>query len=166
MLVNSSWWKVVKTQAAWMKVKMWRQSQAGNQAPSDGSWFRKGCLIEGAMQAEGTWDVRQRQTYTVWPHLNVGSRSQQTSAHSKKQPTQIQASPGGASGEESASRRKRRKRRRRRKRHRLDPRVGKTPWRRKWQPTPVLSPGESHGQRSLLGYSPRGHKESDTTELA
>ena len=38
------------------------------------------------------------------------------------------------------------------------------PWRRKWQPTPVSLPGESHGQRSLVGYSPRGRKESDTTE--
>ena len=37
-------------------------------------------------------------------------------------------------------------------------------WRRKWQPTPVFLPGESHGQRSLGGYSPRGRKESDTTE--
>ena len=35
--------------------------------------------------------------------------------------------------------------------------------RRKWQPTPVFLPGESHGQRSLEGYSLRGHKESDTT---
>ena len=37
-------------------------------------------------------------------------------------------------------------------------------WRRKWQPTPVFLPGESHGQRSLVGYSPWGCKESDTTE--
>ena len=37
-------------------------------------------------------------------------------------------------------------------------------WRRKWQPTPVFLPGESHGWRSLIGYSPLGHKESDTTE--
>ena len=37
-------------------------------------------------------------------------------------------------------------------------------WRRKWQPTPVLLPGESHGQRSLVGCSPWGHTESDTTE--
>ena len=36
--------------------------------------------------------------------------------------------------------------------------------RRKWQPTPVLLPGESHGGRSLVGYSPWGHKELDTTE--
>ena len=38
------------------------------------------------------------------------------------------------------------------KRHRFNPWVGKIPWRRKWQPTPVLLPGESHGQRSLEGY--------------
>ena len=37
-------------------------------------------------------------------------------------------------------------------------------WRREWLPTPVLLPGESHGQRSLAGYNPWGHKESDTTE--
>ena len=42
--------------------------------------------------------------------------------------------------------------------------VRKIPWRRKWQPTPVFLPGESHGQRSLVGYSPWGDKESDTTE--
>ena len=38
------------------------------------------------------------------------------------------------------------------------------PWRRKWKPAPVFLPGKFHGQRSLVGYSPRGHKESDTTE--
>ena len=50
------------------------------------------------------------------------------------------------------------------RRHRFHPGVGKNPWRRKWQPTPVFLPGESHGQRSLAGYSPWDHKESDTTE--
>ena len=44
--------------------------------------------------------------------------------------------------------------------------VGKIPWRRKWQPTPVFLPGESHRQRSLVGYSPGGRKESDATEHA
>ena len=38
------------------------------------------------------------------------------------------------------------------------------PWRRKWQSTPVFLPGESHGQSSLAGYSPWGHKVSDMTE--
>ena len=37
-------------------------------------------------------------------------------------------------------------------------------WRRKWQPISVFLPGEYHGWRSLVGYSPQGHKESDTTE--
>ena len=46
----------------------------------------------------------------------------------------------------------------------LDPWVGKIPWRRKWQPAPVFLPGEAHRWRSLVGYSPRGRKESDMTE--
>ena len=37
-------------------------------------------------------------------------------------------------------------------------RVGKIPWRRKWQPTPVLLPGKSHGEKNLVGYSACGHK--------
>ena len=53
---------------------------------------------------------------------------------------------------------------RRRKRCGFGPWVRKILWRRKWQPTPVFLPGESHGQRSLAGYSPWGHKEWDTTE--
>ena len=50
------------------------------------------------------------------------------------------------------------------KRHRFDPWVGKIPWRRAWQPTAVFLTGESHGQRSLVGYSPWGHKKLDITE--
>ena len=45
-----------------------------------------------------------------------------------------------------------------------DPWVGKVSWRREWQPTPVFLPGEFHGQRSLVGYSPWGHTELDMTE--
>ena len=41
---------------------------------------------------------------------------------------------------------------------------GKIPWRKKWQPIPVFSPGKSHEQRSTVGYNPWGHKKSDTTE--
>ena len=44
------------------------------------------------------------------------------------------------------------------------PGSGRFPWRKKWQPTPVLLPGKSHGQRSLMGQSPWGCKESDTTQ--
>ena len=50
------------------------------------------------------------------------------------------------------------------KRPGFEPSVGKIPWRRKWQSTPGLLPGKSHGQRSLVDYSPWGRKESDTTE--
>ena len=49
-------------------------------------------------------------------------------------------------------------------RFRFHPWVGKMPWRRTWQPTAVILPGESHGQRSPVGYSPWGHKELDTTD--
>ena len=42
--------------------------------------------------------------------------------------------------------------------------VGRIPWRRKWQPTPVFLPGEFHGCRGLVGYSPWSRKESDTIE--
>ena len=53
---------------------------------------------------------------------------------------------------------------RRCKGHEFDPWVGKIPWRRKWQSTPVFLPRKFHGQRSLVGYSAWGHKELDVTE--
>ena len=46
----------------------------------------------------------------------------------------------------------------------FDPWEGKIPWRRKWQPTPVFLSGKCYGQKSLMGCSPRGCKDSDTTE--
>ena len=46
----------------------------------------------------------------------------------------------------------------------FSPWLGKIPWRKEWQPTPVFFPGEFHGQRSLVDYSPWGHKELDMTE--
>ena len=53
---------------------------------------------------------------------------------------------------------------RNRRRLGFNPWVGKIPWRRKWQPTPLFLPGESQGQRSPAGSIPKGWKESDTTE--
>ena len=53
---------------------------------------------------------------------------------------------------------------RRQKGHGFDPWVRKTPDRKKWQFTSVFLAGESHGQRTLAGYSPCDHKESDTEE--
>ena len=46
----------------------------------------------------------------------------------------------------------------------FNPWVLKIPWKKEWQPTPVFLPGEFHGQRSLVGYSPWACKELDTTE--
>ena len=66
--------------------------------------------------------------------------------------------PGGANGKESACQC------RRCKRHGFNPWVGKNPWSRKWQPTLAFLPGKFHRQRSLVGYSPWGHKELDMTE--
>ena len=65
---------------------------------------------------------------------------------------------GGSMGNESA------RQYRRRRRHSFHLWIRKIPWRRAGQPTPVFLPEESHGQRSLAGCSPRGHKESDTAE--
>ena len=70
----------------------------------------------------------------------------------------IQLLPRWRSGKEAACQR------RRRRWHRFDPWVREIPWRRKWHPTPVFLPGQSHVQRSLLGYSPWGCKKSDMTE--
>ena len=67
--------------------------------------------------------------------------------------------PGGAHGKEPACYC------RRCEKLGFSPWVGKISWRRAWQPTPVFLPGESHGQKSLAGYSPQGHTESDMTEV-
>ena len=66
--------------------------------------------------------------------------------------------PGGTSGKEPTCQC------RRQKRQRFNPWVRKIPWRREWQPTPAFLPGEFHGQRSLVRYSPWGCKELNTTE--
>ena len=57
--------------------------------------------------------------------------------------------PGGADGKESACQCRS---------HGFDPWVGKIPWRREWQPTPVFLPEKPYGQRSLLGYNPWGRR--------
>ena len=67
--------------------------------------------------------------------------------------------PGGTSGKEPACQC------RRHKRHGFNPWIGKIPWRRAWQPTPVFLPREFHGQRSLESYSPWNREESDTIEM-
>ena len=74
--------------------------------------------------------------------------------------------PGGASGKKKNKNKNKKPscQCRKYKRHGFDPWVRKIPWRRAWQPTPVSLPGESHGQRSLAGYSP-WESELDLTEV-
>ena len=67
--------------------------------------------------------------------------------------------PGGTSDEEPACQC------RRHKRYGFDPWVGTLPWRRAWPPSPVFLPGDFHGQTSLAGYSPWGHKKANMTEV-
>ena len=55
--------------------------------------------------------------------------------------------------------------RKRLKRPEFDPWVEKISWSRKWQATPIFLPGKSNGERSLVGYRPKGHKESDKTKV-
>ena len=47
----------------------------------------------------------------------------------------------------------------------FEPWIRKIPWKRKWQPAPVFLPGKSHGQQTLVGYSPWGRKELDMTKV-
>ena len=67
--------------------------------------------------------------------------------------------PGGASGKDPVCQWRSHKRRE------FDPWVRKVPWKRDWYLTPIFLPRESHGQRSLSGYSLQGHSEVDTTEV-
>ena len=73
--------------------------------------------------------------------------------HIQKNEVILNLTPGGSEGKASACRRPG-----------LDPWVRKIPWRRKLQPTRVFLPGKSHGQRSMVDYSPWNRKELDTNE--
>ena len=80
--------------------------------------------------------------------LLSGNRSTMLFPTESLQYTVTRTKSGGARGKEPACQCRRCKRRG------FDPWVGKIPWRRRWQPTPVFLPGEYHGQKHLVGYSP------------
>ena len=82
----------------------------------------------------------------------------QKATHIKAAALYMWGFPGGVSGKEPAYQCSRLKR------HSFDTWVRKIPWRRTQLPTPLSLTGESHGKCSLVGYSPQGHKEPDTTE--
>ena len=99
-------------------------------------WWRQGlCLV----QCSSGWIVimEPKSWALLWPVLGF---------------------PCGTGGKEPACQC------RRHKRCGFYPWVRKIPWKRAWQPTSVFLPGECHGQRSLVGYSPRGHKMSNMIE--
>ena len=91
-------------------------------------------------------------------HLAMTLQTRETIIMTHLSNTCIVGFPGGASSKESACRCKRCKR------HRINPWVGKIPWRRRWQPTAVFLPGKPHGQEEPGGYGPWGCKGSKTTE--
>ena len=116
-------------------------------------------LLEDFISVKGEGLSRRPGTYS-WPEAGMGeggdgnepppfqSLVQFNSTNMYRVPTHA-GLPWWLSGKESTCQCRR---------HGLDPWVGRIPWRRKWLPTPVFLPGTSHGQRSLAGYSPRGHK--------
>ena len=100
----------------------------------------KGCLL-----GEAAWGNRQTQTmaqgglsFNVWSATYWGFHGSSEAKKKKKNTYQC-------------------------RRRGFDHWIGNIPWKRKWQFTPVFLPGKSHGQRSVVGYSPWGHRESDMT---
>ena len=94
------------------------------------------------------------------PEPNPGVLSEPDPPVRRRNPTlaPFKGFPGGTSSKEPTCQC------RRRRKWGFDPWVRKIPCRKKWQPTPVFLPGESHRQRRLEGYKPWGRKESDSTE--
>ena len=102
--------------------------------------------------SEVNWKLKAIRTAQSLDH-----RQQEIKAFSLPPPNR--GFPGGCSGKEAVCQC------RGHEKCGFHPWVGKITWRKKWQPTPVFVPGESHGQRSLAGYSSWGRKELDMTEV-
>ena len=115
------------TQAAWLQriVSPLSSTDSGKPSPWDGNWL-------------------------AYDHPNLDSilKSRDITLLTKVHIVKAMGFPGGTRGKEPACQC------RKHKRHRFNSWVGKIPWRRAWQPTPVFLPGEFYGQRSLEGYSP------------
>ena len=111
----------------------------------NGTPLQCSCL-ENPRDGEAWWaavsGVTQSRTWLKW--LSSRSRSRRVSmmAHQVKNPPAMQET----------------------QEMQVNPSVRKIPWRRKWQPIPIVLHGKSHGQRSLAGYSLWGRTELDTTE--
>ena len=137
--------------------------------PGEGAW-RSGALVRKSESCWGkaNWmqslglaeETRDKDRF----HLTSRSTKDHSCLSLRMRTKCLPLAPKGFSGgtvdKESACQCKRHKR------SGFNPWVRKISLRRKWQPTLAFLPGQSHGQRSLVGYSPWGHKESDTTERA
>ena len=97
---------------------------------------------EEAYKLWSTGSHRVGHDWSDWAHTHAYSEKASQVAHNKESTCQC----------------------RRSKRHGFDPQFGKIPWSRKWQPALVFCNGKIHGQRSLEGYNPWGHKKLDTIE--
>ena len=117
--------------------------------------------IKTTLWAECTWETKAQRTEMTCPGSFVWAL---LSTFFQYHPPRMLGFPSGTDGKEPACQCRRHKRRV------FHPWVGKIPWRRKWQPTPVFLPGDSHGQRSLVCYSPwcckrAGHNWSHFTHM-
>ena len=88
---------------------------------------------------------------SIWLHPSI-LHWKALREHTVKTEQSVKGFPCGTSGKEPTCQY------RRHKRQGFDPWVGKVPWRRAWQPTPIFLPGESHRQKSLESYSPKGSR--------
>ena len=112
--------------------------------------------LPGTVQGAESTEPTQQRSEMVLALLKLQS-GRQEKHHARNVSCEKQGFPGGASCKEPTCQYRRHKWRG------LDPWVRKIPWKRAQQPTLVLLPGESHGQRSLVGYCPWGCKELDMT---
>ena len=124
----------------WMEALLWQASVQSKQRLA-------GLLPQTRGGKAAPRSTLMENTQWSWPFLTTTWNKGQESST-----TQIKGLPWGHNGKESASQCGRHRR------HRFNPWVGKIPWRRKRQPTPVFLFGKSRGQRSLVVYSPWGCK--------
>ena len=134
-----------------------RSLQLGNHLFLNNSVFTPPPRHSRGSQQGGCWHSE----HSCLPSLKIHRGPKDTQAEGSElqlAPYEGLGFPGGTSGKESTCRGSRHKR------CGFDPWVGKMPWRRKWQPTPVFLPGKFHGHKGLAGYSPWSYKESNMTE--
>ena len=132
-------------------VCLWGRKQEGGWRrrirPGREDWVRGGTQRGGSQGFVNSWCGKGREA----PWFGASETFETEAAITGCTPNLILFSkgfPGGTSGKEPSCQC------RKRKRHGFDPWVGEMPWRRAWQLILVFLPGESHGQRSLVGYSP------------